>query len=123
MKNSIFKVHNTNDFELLNRLRLQFSHFNEHNFRHNFRATIDPLCSCGLEPVTTLHHLLCCNLYSDLRTDLLKDICALSPTLKNLSHEKLLNILLYGSEDFSFNTNKKIIESLKTSERFICPLF
>ena len=32
----------------------------------------------------------------------------LSPTLKNLSHEKLLNIL-YGSEEFSFNPNKKII--------------
>ena len=51
------------------------------------------------------------NLYSDLRTELLNDICALNPTLKNLSHEKLLNILLYGSEDFSFNINKKIIRS------------
>ena len=54
-------------------------------------------------------------------------IFALNPTLKNLSHEKLLNILLYGSENFSFNTNKKIIKStikfLKTSERFIGPLF
>ena len=126
-ENSIFKIHDINGIKLLNCLRLHFSHLNEHKFRHNFRATIDPMCSCGLEPETTLHYLLRCNLYSDLRTELLNDICALNPTLKNLSHEKLLNILLYGSENFSFNTNKKIIKStikfLKTSERFIGPPF
>ena len=85
------------------------------------------MCSCGLEPETTLHYLLHCNLYFDLRTELLNDGCVLNPTLKNLSHEKFLNILLYGSEDFCFNTNNKIIKStikfLKTSERFLGPLF
>ena len=85
------------------------------------------MCSCGLELETTLHYFLRCNLYSDLRTDLLHDTCVLNPTLKNLSHEKLLNVLLYGSEDFSFKTNKKIIKStikfLKTSERLFVPVF
>ena len=85
------------------------------------------MCSCGLEPETTLDYLLRCNLYSDIRTKLLNDIGVLNPTLKKLSHEKLLNILLYGSEDVSFKTNKNIIKStikfLKTSERFISPLF
>ena len=79
-------------FMTLNRLRVHFIHLNKHKFRHNFRATIDPMCSCGLEPETTLHYLLRCNLYSDFRTELVNDICALNPTLK-----KLLNILLYGS--------------------------
>ena len=126
-ENSIFKIHDINGIKLLNRLRLHFNHLNEHKFQHNFRATIDPMCSCGLEPKTIFHYLLHCNLYSDLRTELLNVICGLNPTLKNLSHEKLLNLLLYGSEDFSFNTNKKIIKStikfLKTSECFIGPLF
>ena len=85
------------------------------------------MCSCGPEPETILHYLLLCNLYADLRTELLNDVCALSPTLKNLSHEKLLNVLLYESEDFSFNRNKEIIKStikiLKASGRFLCPLF
>ena len=63
------------------------------------------MCSCGLEPETTLRYLLRCNLFSDLRIELLNDICALNPTLKKLSHEKLLNINLYGSEDFSFKTS------------------
>ena len=110
-ENSIFKIHDINGIKVINRLRLHFSHLNEHKFWHNFRATIDPMCDCGLEPETTLHHLLRCNLYSDLRTELINEICALNSTLKNLSHEKLLNILLYRSENFSFNTNKKMIKS------------
>ena len=85
--------------------------FNKHKFRHNFRTTVDPMCSCDLEPETTLCYLLRCNLYSDLTTELLNGIFALNPTLKNLSHEKLLNILLYGLEDLSFKTNKTIIKS------------
>ena len=108
-ENSIFKIHDINGIKLLNRLRLHFSHLNEHKFRHYFRGTIDPMCICGLEPKTTLHYLLRCNLYSDLRTELLNDICTLNSTLKNLSHEKRLNILLYGSGNFSFNTDKKLI--------------
>ena len=111
-ENSVIKIHDINGIKLLERLRLHFSHLNEHKFWHNFRATIDPMCSCSLEPETTLHYpLRSCNFYSDLRTELLNDICALNPTLKNLFHEKLLIILLYGSEDFSLKTNKKIIKS------------
>ena len=56
-KNSIFKIQDINGIKLLNRLRLHFSHFNDHKFRHNFRAAIDPMCSCGLELETTLHYL------------------------------------------------------------------
>ena len=126
-ENSIFKFHDINGIKLLNHLRLHFSHLKEHKFWHNFRAAIDPMCSCGLEPETTIHYLLCCNLYSDLRTELLNDVCALNQTLKNLPGEKLLNILLYGLEDFSFDTNEKIIKStikfLKTSEHSLPPFF
>ena len=61
-ENSIFKIHDINGIKLLNRLRLHFSHLNEHKFRHNFRDTIDPMCSCGLEPETALHYLLRCSL-------------------------------------------------------------
>ena len=117
----------TNGIKLLNSLRLHFSYLKERKFRHNFRATVDPKCSCDLEPEKTLDYLLRCNLYSDLRAELLNDICALNPTLKNVSHKKLLNTLLYESENLTFDTNKKLIKStitfLKSSERFIGPLF
>ena len=103
-ENSIFKIHDINGIKLLNRLRLQICHLNEHKFRHKFRAAIDPMCNRGLETKTTLYYLLRFNPYFDLRKELPNDICVLNPTLKNLSHEKLLNILLYGSENFDFNT-------------------
>ena len=67
-ENPIFKIRDINGIKLRNRLRLHFSHPNEHKFRHSFRATIGPICSCGSELETTLHYLLRCNLYSDLRT-------------------------------------------------------
>ena len=85
-ENSVFKIHDINGIKLLKHLRLHFTHLNEHKFRHNFRATIDPICRCGLEPETTLHYLLRWNLSSDLRTELLHDVCGLNPSLKNLSH-------------------------------------
>ena len=83
--------------------------------------------SCGFEPETTLHYLLRCNLYSDSGLELFNDICALNTTLKYLSHEKLLNSLLSGSKNVSFNTNmdiiKPVIKFLKTSECFTGYLF
>ena len=87
---------------------MDFSHLNEHKFRHNFNDTINPMCSCGKEPETTLHYLLRCDLYSIYRLELLNDVCALNGSLKNSSEEKLLKILLYGAEDFTSQINSKI---------------
>ena len=97
-KTQLFKIHDTNSIKLLKDLRLHFSRLDENKFQHNFRTTMDPMCSCGFEPETTLPYFLCCNLYSDLRIELLNDTYPLNSILKNLSHEKLLNIFLYGLE-------------------------
>ena len=90
--------------KLLARLRLNF----EHKFRHKFIDIINPMCSCSKEPETTFHYLLCCDLYSIYRLELLNNICALNGSLKNSSEEKLLKILLYGAEEFTSQTNSKI---------------
>ena len=58
------KIHDTNAIKLLNRLRLSFSHLNELKFWHNFRPTIDPMCSCGLEPEETLHYFWRCHFWA-----------------------------------------------------------
>ena len=100
-ENSVFAVHDINGLKLLTRLRLNFSHLNEHKFRHNFNDTINPMCSCGKEPETTLHYLLRCDFYSIYRLELLNDICALNHSLKNISEENLLKVLLYGAEEFN----------------------
>ena len=107
-RNSAFDIHDTNGIKLLTRLRLNISHLNEHKFLHNFNDTVDSLCTCGCEPEITLHYLLLsCNLYSTQRVVLLNNACILNPSLKNYSNEKLLSILLYGSEDFNCNMDKE----------------
>ena len=57
----------------------------------------------------------------NIRTELLDDIYTVDSSLMNYPDEKLLNIPLYGSENFSVKTNQSILKStikfLKSSER------
>ena len=63
-ENSVFEVHDIKGVKLLARLRLDFSHLNEHRFRHNFNDTINPMCSWGKGSETTPQYPLRCDLYS-----------------------------------------------------------
>ena len=74
------------------------------------------MCSCGKEPEIILHYLLCCDLYSIYRLELLNGICVLNESLMNSSEEKLLKILLYGAENF---TSRRKSEILKCTIKFI----
>ena len=126
-ENFVFAIHDTKGLKLLTRLRLNFSHLNEHKFRHGFKDTVDLMCKCGLETKTTIHFLLRWRLYSTIRTELLGNIYTVASSLTNYPDEKLLNILLHGSESFSVKTNQSILKSkikfLKSSERCDDPLF
>ena len=121
-ENSVFAIHDNNGIKLLTRLRLNFSHLNEHKFRHNFLDTLNPMCSCGSEPETTAHFLLRCQNHVMNRSKLLKNVYNLDQTLRNYDDDHLIHILLYGSEKFNFNLNKDIIKLticyLKDTERF-----
>ena len=85
------------------------------------------MCKYSPETEATLHFLLCYRLYSIIRTELLDDMSTVDSSLTNYCDEKLLNILLYGSEYFSIKINQSILKStikfLKSSERFDDPLF
>ena len=78
-----------------------------------------------LESEATNHYILRCNIYSIRRLQLLKNVCILYPFLKNYSNEKLLNILLYGSQNVNCNINEEILKLtitfLKRSKRFNGP--
>ena len=71
---------------------------NEHKFRHGFRDTVDLMSKSGLETETALHFLFSCRLYPTIRTELVDDISVVDSSLTNYPDEKLLNILLCGSE-------------------------
>ena len=57
-ENCVFAIHDTKGLKLLTRLRLNFSHLNEHKFRHGFKDTVDPMCKCVVETEITLSLVL-----------------------------------------------------------------
>ena len=118
-ENSVSEVHDINGVKVLTHLRLDFWLY------HN--DIINPMCSCSKEPETTNHYLLHCSLYLIYWLELLNDICALNKSLKNLSEENLLKILLYGVEDFTSQMNSEILKStikfIKKANHFSGPRF
>ena len=82
--------------------------------------------NCGSATETTLHFLLQCQQYQTIRLKLINSIYNLDPKERNLSNDKLLNLLLYGSKLCCFKINREIIKLtvkfLKSSKRFQRPL-
>ena len=72
-ENSLFSIYDPLGVKLLTRLRLQFSHLNEHKFRHGFEDTINTMCACGSKVETTEHFLLRCHFYSPQRIELFEN--------------------------------------------------
>ena len=68
-ENSLFSIYYLLSVKLLTCHRLQFSHLNEHKFRHGFEDTINAMCACGSEVETTEHFLMHCHLYSPQRLE------------------------------------------------------
>ena len=71
----VFGVLNNKGVIFLNRLRVGFSHLNEHKFRHGFCDTLDPFCPCRTNLIeNTQHYLLHCSTYSRKRQLLFDDL-------------------------------------------------
>ena len=62
LENSIFNIFDQERLELLTRLRLGFSHLNEHRFRQNFQECLNRLCKCSVETENNCQYLLHCHL-------------------------------------------------------------
>ena len=122
-EDSVYTTHDISGLKLLTRLRLNFSHLNEHKFRHNFKDTINPMCSSGFEPETADHYLLRCKLLHGPEIRPLKRyIYTINQPINNFSEVQLVNVWLFGSENFTLDANATIlrctIEFLKETECF-----
>ena len=108
--------------KLLTRLRLGFSHLNEHKFRHNFQDCLNPLCLCSLEIKDTIHYLLHCQHFLEHRINLINSVRSVSENFESFSDNDKRDILLYGDPWFDTNKNKLILEStityIKNTDRF-----
>ena len=103
--------------KLLTRLRLAFSHLNEHKFRHDFQECLNPLCLCNFEIEDTTHYLLHYQYFSEHRINLINSVNSVFDNFESFSDNKKRDILLYGDRRFDTNKNKIILESTITYKK------
>ena len=120
-KRSTFKIDDISGIKLITGIRLGFSHLHEHKHRHNF--PVSPISSCGTEPESTEHFLLCCQRFCQIRSDMLDNAWELAKTdLNLLSDELLTKLLLYGDHTFNDRSNQLIllgtVTFIRLSEHF-----
>ena len=84
-------------------------HLKEHEFRHGFADTINPVCTCEDDVETTGHFLLHCHFYSTQRLELFNNLERANPDFKNLSDKDQVLCMLYGSKtNTSENVNQNV---------------
>ena len=109
----------------MTRLRFEFTHLNEHRFRHNFENCVNPLCSCSLNTENTEYYLLHCHRFTHHRINLMNSVNSVLDDFVSDIDKK--DILLYGDPWLDNNKNKIILEAtlnyIKVSERFSGSLF
>ena len=108
------KICNINDsvgVKLLIRLRLDFSHLREHEFRHGFREILNPLYSCSIEAEITTHYFLRCHFYNANRSALTNDLNEVDSSFCTLNENKFIDLILYGSDKFDGKKNHNILMS------------
>ena len=126
---NVFNINKPLGLKLLTRLRIGFSHLKEQKFKfkRNFQDSVDPLCSCGNDIESTVHFFLHCPNFTTHRQTLLNKLKSINASIVTENENSVGRTLLFGRPDFSYSTNKEIINIyisfILTTERFNCPLF
>lgn len=109
----IFDIHDPAGTKLLFQPRVGLSELKDHKFNHNFQDTPSNICLCVNGPETTRHFLLDCFRHSGPRRVLLESINQiLRPhSLSDANGDNLVDILLYGHDNLSWNENNAIIKA------------
>ena len=122
-----YGIHNPTGLKLLTRLRLGFSHLNNHKFNHNFKDCINPICSCNLSEENNVHFFLHCHHFSLQRQTLMNNIKSIDKDIIKETDSDLVNILLFGSSKYQYHINSKIfsfsIDFILKTERFSSQLY
>ena len=93
-KNKNLSIYDPLGTKLLNTLRVDFSHLNEHKFRHNFADTLNPLCSCSLETESTAHFFLRCRYYNSIRMTIMNELNDIDNSITSRQPNELFRIIL-----------------------------
>ena len=98
LESNIYNIVDPIGLKFLTRLRLGFSHLNEHRFRDNFQDFMNPLYSCSLEIEDISYYLLHCNYFyyfSHYRIYLINSVKSILENIESLPDSVKKDILLY----------------------------
>ena len=107
----VYNCHNPKRIKLLTRLRVGLSHLCEHQFKHSFQDTLNPICHCGEDIETISHYLLHCTDYLHERRTLRNTVSCILPNIFGFNNDQLTEILLYGKEDLHNINNTSILDA------------
>ena len=110
-KRFVFNANDPEGVKYLTRLRLRFSHLNEHKFRHGFLDTLNPLCNCSLEVEDSEHFFLRCLNFENARRSLFIDKSSIDSTFKDLGSHLKVELLLFGDFKLSAIDNNLILKA------------
>ena len=105
----VYSINDTIGIKLITRLRLGFSHLREHKFKHNFKDTLNPLCSCSIKAESTSDYFLLTHFLNALWATLVNNLRNIDRDLPTLRVENLTNILLYGNQIYDNKTHQIIL--------------
>ena len=123
----IYHIHRPKGIKYLTRLRVGLSHLRAYKYHHNFRDTVNPLCSCDNNDIeSTEYYLLHCSTYLNIRHVLFERLRQIISLVTLIISKYTCDLLLYGNPNYDSQTNKIIIEStiesMISSKRFDLPL-
>ena len=110
---SLFGIFDPIGLSYLLQIRIGLSKLNFHKFKHNFRDTINPMCSTNDGIEDTEHFVLLCPAFDIQRRDLLTGVSELlRPVVQidTLSNNVLVQYLLYSNKELSNDVNKNMIK-------------
>ena len=95
----------------ITRLHLGLSHLCGHKFKHDFLASHNPICSCGLDIEITYYYLFHCLNFTNERSILLNIVSRLNKDIWTSSDATFVKVLLHGDKSFDLVTNTLILNA------------
>ena len=127
MPHSSYNIHNPPGDKYLIRLRIGFSHLQEHEFKHNFQDSIDLMCSCSSDIEIAIHFFLHCANFITQRQTFFDKIATINANILTENEDIIVNTLLLGRPNSEKSFNKTMlnlsVEFILSTERFNNPLF
>ena len=109
LPNKVANPHNPQGIKLFARLRFGLSHLHDHEFKHNFLDTINPLCSYGYDIKTNSHYFLYCSNFLDESTTPQSKISKIDNDILTCTDYKIVETPLFELNQFN---NYRVLDIL-----------